>query len=662
MNESEQTQLEPTPVTDDFGCVRVELGKSLKGATEFIEVTSDGVFHCSVTDREIEGEVPIIERRQITWQPVSAVAQTVPIDAQGAHGLIVQYRTTSGRLERQVVPSAAFQKNGALPTWLAEHGIAYDPKYVNSLRRYFALAQPTTQVVAYNRTGWNVAPSGTAVFVLGEVGVLGAVDASVYQPVTTTSTANLGQSGTLAEWIDNLGRPACAVPWWRFGIMAALAAPLLKVLDEVGRGFHVVGQTSKGKSIGGACGASVFGKGSKHDSDSFVITWNTTRNGIENVCEAHSDLALVLDELGEADAPTVANLIYLITGGVGRTRMKGDTSMQQRKNWRVILLSTGEQSLASKVREAGQHFSAGMGVRIVEISVDHTGFTQTIDIQVVRAIEAAVQRYYGTAGPAFIERLVTEGYGDPASAVVAALKSRLEEIERDLVGTDSDQRRRRAARSFAIAQVAGELGVQWGILPKEIVPDETCKLAYNIWRESAGTRNIDDTRMAAGRLLQLIDQQMNVTIVRLDAATRDGESEGGNRERRGWFDGQDNALVVYLLPATLEQALGGYSQKTFVEETARLGIFMPGDGRNLQAKVPKMGRYRPRAYKIDYYRLQEFCTSAPVEPRQPSDEREAVGNGKSGTPSSNQPGQEPALPSCFGNPLDGLERCLVDGD
>jgi len=117
--------------------------------------------------------------------------------------------------------------------------------------------------------------------------------------------------------------------------------------------------------------------------------------------------------------------------------------------------------------------------------------------------------------------------------------------------------------------------------------------------------------------------------------------------------------VIYLLPATLEEALGTYPQKTFVEEALGLEILMPGDGRNAQVKVPKMGRYRPRAYKIDYYRLQEFCgDNATDEPRQPSDERDAVGNGQ-GRRRPKPSARKAALPPCYGNQLDGVEKCLI---
>jgi putative DNA primase/helicase len=420
------------------------------GPHEWIEVTDAGLVYCKLDARAvIEGEAPVL-RVPVTFQPVSVYAATVPADSGGNHGIGIKLRNTVGIIH---------EANNGFLQWLAQRGVKIDLARAKILIRYMAAAQPTKQIIAYERTGWQVEPTGQPVFVLGDR-VIGATLESVYQPGDAVAAAHISQSDSLPGWIKHVAEPACVVPWWGFSIMAALGGMLLRPLDEPSRGFQATGETSQGKTIGLACGASVYGRGSKRDENSFISTWNNTSNAIEGMSEAHNDLMLPFDELREADSNTINRILYMMIDGAGRGRMKKDASLRPRKHWSTVVLSTGEQSIESKLGEGGHAIAGGMAVRMLDLPVDNTGLVRRIDADHVKRIEAATRRYYGTAAEAFVSRLIEDQLADPEGEGAAHLRQRLSDITAELVGSDTDERRRRAARGFAIVQLAGELGIK----------------------------------------------------------------------------------------------------------------------------------------------------------------------------------------------------------
>lgn len=650
---------------DEVFTGRVDLTSS-----EWIEVTEKGLEYCKAKiEQNIAGEAPVT-RVRITRQAFAVSAYTVPVDPNGAHGIEVTYRTVDGDIDRRVISRGLIHEPAnKLEKFIADRGIRLDPKFASMVKRYMALVEPAKRVVAYEQTGWQTAPSGKLVFVLGDVGVLGAND-GVFQTGNSTPLGNLSKRGELDEWIEKVCRPACVLPLWRFAIMAALSGPLLKPLGEPNHGIHVVGQTSTGKTLSAKCGASTYGRAETTGRNPFMSKWRATANGMEGMAEAYCDLFLVLDELAEADGRHVGDIIYMLNDGVGKTRMTDNTAMRRRKMWRLMVYSTGEQGLESKVHEAGKRYAGGMSVRMVEIRTDNTVLLQSVPAAELKQLESAIRDYYGTAGEAFIRRLLVEGYGDTQSDVVKQLKARVNEIEARLVADDNDDTRRRATRTFAIIQAAGELAVQFGILPPEIKPEDTCKQVHAVWRDGPGQRDTSDFLMAAQKLLALIDEKINSTIIRLDGSLN-GEAERNNRERQGWYqsgDDETDPLIVYLLPATIEKTLNGYSTDTFLKQAAECEVLLAADGDNFAPKVPRIPGYRPRAYGFHYNKLQNLCY--PPEPGRAGEES-TPGPETSTASSTSLPtavvnsstsavtGTTLTRPPCYGNQLNGLLRCRM---
>ncbi|HLO79261.1 MAG TPA: DUF927 domain-containing protein [Magnetospirillum sp.] len=582
-----------------------------RGNGQRIEIMRHGVRLVTEKKDKKTGAVEV-SRAPVTYQPISAYALTVPADteADAEHGLLVKYRDVAGRTQTRAFPASFIHEPGdAFEKWVAKIGVKAERPLIGELLNYFSVAQPVKRITAYSRTGWQESPSGRPVFVIGDT-IIGDGGEAVFQPAGGVTGASVSSRGTLENWRSSVAIPACASPGWRFGVMVSLAAPLLKLLDHTSFIAHLAGRTSTGKTITLRIGASCWGRGDKTDSSSYLRSWNNTGNAVEAEAAAHSDLLLCLDELGEADSAMVGNVVYAISDGSGRGRLKSDASMRKRRKWRVIALSSGEQTVESKIAESGKRMAGGMAVRAFDILTDNTDFLPTVAD--AKRIEDATVQTYGTAGPAFVQALVEGGFAVAGSDASISLKGNLESAERDLVGDMTDSRIVRAARSFALIRVAGDMAVKWGILPEDAKPADTVKTAFELWAK-AGASQTDDSRQVAKRLLPMIESEMGLAITVLShARSHDGGINLNSdvrtetaRTRLGWSkDGR-----VWLLPDALNKALNGYMLKSFLDAATGHGAFIRGEGSNVKSKVP-LTKLDPlagtRAYQFSLEHLQAW--------------------------------------------------------
>jgi len=95
-----------------------------------------------------------------------------------------------------------------------------------------------------------------------------------------------------------------------------------------GGGFHLVGDSSTGKTIATIAGASFGGTGEK-----FLRTWLATGNGLEGIANERNDTILALDEIGEADAREVGAVVYALANGTGKTRATRSGSAKSPITW-----------------------------------------------------------------------------------------------------------------------------------------------------------------------------------------------------------------------------------------------------------------------------------------------------------------------------------------
>jgi putative DNA primase/helicase len=331
-------------------------------------------------------------------------------------------------------------------------------------------------------------------------------------------------------------------------ISTAFAGACLHIAGMDGGGLNLFGSSSKGKSTCGECAASVWGKGS---SPGYVRSWRATANALEASAAISSDTVLILDELGVVEAREAAAGVYQLASGTGKGRSARDGSLRSSLTWRVMVLSTGEMPMASKINEDrnGRRAQAGQAVRLLDIVADaKKGFgvfdnagAQNDAARLSDAIKKASRTYYGTAGPAFVKRLAAEDSKEAARDIAAAVEAFVEKN----APAGSDGQVRRAAQRLGLIGAAGEMAAGWGIVPwASGEAFDAAAAALSSWVDGRGGTEGAEVQEAISNVRVFIESHGDS---RFEPVEKSGEFRPVNN-RAGWRKGSGSERL-WLIPA-----------------------------------------------------------------------------------------------------------------
>jgi uncharacterized protein (DUF927 family) len=277
------------------------------------------------------------------------------------------------------------------------------------------------------------------------------------------------ERGTLTDWQHSVARYAIGNHLVVLTISAAFAAPLLDILGEPSGGMHIHGASQTGKTTLLRCASSVYGPG---DNAGLMRTWRATANGLEAVAAETSDSVLILDEMGQASAREVGDVVYMLSNAVGKARANRTGGSRRHRTWRTLFLSTGEVTLETKLSEAGLRPLAGQEVRMIGLPADAgtgMGVWQNLhDMSSPAALadhlRSAARTCCGTAGPTFLDILARDRADDPQT-LTDTLRRICDPFLAAHVPADADGQVRSVAARFALIGAAGELGTVYGVVP-----------------------------------------------------------------------------------------------------------------------------------------------------------------------------------------------------
>jgi putative DNA primase/helicase len=179
----------------------------------------------------------------------------------------------------------------------------------------------------------------------------------------------------------------------------------------------------------------------------------------------HCDALLDLDELSQVGAKEAGEIVYMLFNGAGKNRSRRDGAARRTPHWRLMLLSSGEVSLADKMAEIGRQARAGQEVRLVEVAADAGKglglFEELHGSASARALteelRKAALRYYGSPS-----RLLLELLRDLPKRLRQLAERRSDFIAAHLPAEASGQVGR-VCKRFALVAAAGELASEFGI-------------------------------------------------------------------------------------------------------------------------------------------------------------------------------------------------------
>ena len=454
--------------------------------------------------------------KTITTKIAAAITlvQIATNEEGGGAAIVIDALTHLGSVRRISLLRASLASDPRT-TWalLAGLGVwfATEPGLRAQLARF--LSQPADHLpraLAVTRIGWHKVEAGWA-FVMPDCAFLkGKADPDI---VCTSASGggSFNTAGDLTDWAATVASPAWGNHRLMFAICFGLSGPLLAPTNTQGRGVHVLGASSSGKSTMLEVAGSVWGGGGVEGR--FIRSWRTTANALEGVAQGHNDTLVALDEVGEVDPRVMGAAVYMLANGFGKSRMASDTGMRETKTWRVPFLSSGEVAPADIVRDAtGREQRGGQSVRLVVLPSDagrglgafnscpgvQAGTKTAAGAAFADRLKSASAASYGVAGRAMAAKL-TE-YPDRGAGLAQAEMARFMAQRRDLESAELG----RTASIFALAFAAGVLASQWGILPwsQESIMDccNVCLDAVIEARTGGGGSGGYDSEAGADRL------------------------------------------------------------------------------------------------------------------------------------------------------------------
>lgn len=504
--------------------------------------------------------------------PLRVMAETR--DANGEEwGVQVEWTDHDNRVHRVALPRKMFAGDGLECRSLLLRGGLFVPsnrKAREALMEFFTKVKSPERCLAVTKIGWH-----NDAFVLPEetIGATGREGIALQN--TRASGHAFHVKGDLGAWRQGIGRFCPGNSRLVLAVSCAFAAPLLSPLGSEAGGFNVRGPSSIGKTTilqasGSVCGGSELPAG-------YIETWRATSNGLEAVAYMHNDSLLCLDEMGQVDASEAGEVAYLLANGQVKVRSKSEGGLRPRESWRLLFLSTGEIGLTEKMQEAGKRPKTGQSLRLVDIpATPKNGFGIFENLHgfpngqaLADHLKAAARETYGTPLRAFLERLTAkeDHYRD-------AVRNQIEAFVKQHCSAGADGQVRRVAHRFGLVAAAGELAIEFGILPwpkgESLLGAGAC---FASWLDERGGSGADEVKQGVAQVLHFLEVNGSA---RFEDLNDDKKPRITNRS--GFKTRTSTGVTYYMFPKTFkDEACQGFDSRLIAKTLLDLGRIL-GDG------------------------------------------------------------------------------------
>lgn len=488
---------------------------------------------------------------------------------------------------------------------LAELGfsVANNPAARNAFAEFLNRDANKARITLAPCTGWLLV-DGKPVFILpsGPTGLMGMERERVI--LRASARAPYETRGSLAEWRNGVGQLAKGNPLAVIAISLALASTLLWLAGYESGGVHLWGPSSVGKTTLARLNASVWGKPAE---GGWLRPWRTTANAIEATLAGACDAGLPFDEVAQADAGSFAEMIYVITGGAGKSRLRRDASLRDPMTWRALVLSTGEFPIEIKLGESaasrfggGKH-RGGQSVRLIDIKAErrHGAFD---DVKGKSAAEFVAEchrestAHYGSPGPAFVRALIERGItgADVRAKVAAFVKDELHaehELSGELKLAEISGQAERVAERFGLIAAAGDLATEFGVTPWD-AGEATAAAAdiFEQWLVARGGANPHEARQAVQQVRLFFERFGDSRFDSLEPPepnpfTGVKIERRGALDRAGWRESEGEERRWYVSTEVWSKEVCAGLDPAFVAKTlVALGILETEPGRVTKIK------------------------------------------------------------------------------
>ena len=408
-------------------------------------------------------------------------------DNDGAYYRIIKFKDKITRQQKTAALPQAEIAGGKCWERLGFYGlfIESNPTKRRKLADYLQKEGSQTAFTITDRAGWHedsyIMPSGETITATDK-------DPAIIYNGDTSQAKAYQPNGELTDWQQNIARYAVGNSRLCLALGASFAAPLLSLLNEESGGFHLMGDSSDGKTTAAKVALSVWGKPSGS-----LLSWSGTKIGFSNTAAARNDGLLVLDEIGQASPHVIGDTVYSVMNGINKVQGAKQGGNRALSRWKVMMFSTGEKTPDSILKHNKGDWNAGQAARLPSIrAAAQYGIYDTLHgfedgALLSEHIAQSAEKYHGTAGRLFIQQLLDylEQAKQQATERMAAFMATIPELSGQA---------RRVAKRFAIAAAALELAAPVTGLPVG-VGMAGVKKCFDEWLEANGAGKHEDRRI-----------------------------------------------------------------------------------------------------------------------------------------------------------------------
>jgi hypothetical protein len=280
-------------------------------------------------------------------------------------------------------------------------------------------------------------------------------------------------AGSLETWKTDVAVPLRDEPLLAACACMSFAATIKSVVLQHGAVINLIGKTSTGKTTAVKIATSVF-----TDPKYGVNSWGATEAGLDDLVEKYSGFLLPIDEIKSGlNIKKTTGTLYRLAGQRTRHKANGYGGGVVTE---TLVLSTEE---VSGYVARGDLAEDGGAVRFFDVPIGdlaggifHSATDVATGAALAKSLATASYKNFGTALPAFMDRLMAIDWVRDAEAILADTKEVFFSEELDAPSL-------RGLDVFAAFAAAGRLAVRMDVLPwTEEYVITACKLMFNNWR------------------------------------------------------------------------------------------------------------------------------------------------------------------------------------
>lgn len=481
---------------------------------------------------------------------------------------------------------------GDIVARLVNHGLELgtDRKSKDRLLTLLGRWKPAQSMTSVPQLGW--VDENRSAFALGK-NVIGQGAILPLLDFARGPAAHLVTKGSVSTWKADIGMKCRGNPMMVLAVSLAFSGPLLACVGMSGGGLHFRGASSSGKTTLLNLAASVWG-----NSD-LITQWRATSNGLESIAASLNDILLPLDEIAEISARTLQETIYMLANGTGKARMTKDITTDEIQRWRLALISSGEISVAEKLKEAGQRQMAGQEARLIDIEADsraHGAFDDLHGSETAAMfadmLKAAVRTNHGAVGHTFVRGIFVnkkgfDGYVRDCLAQLCAEALGKLPLEPDGVVS-------RVAQRFALVGVAGELATQFKLTGWDKGDAQKVAVAAFLdWHDRIHGEKHEE-------VANVIEPIQKFLAANLDSLPEVGSQVSS--DPIGWKD----ATRVYLTAECWHQIYPGLMATQAAISLMNMSLLLPGEQGRHMRKTSRAIPGRPRLYTLNTKAVMQY--------------------------------------------------------